>query len=241
MQTVPLIHPGSGGRERVTRPTSPLRLDTPLTSDNQRNSGLSSGLVHGCPGLHTSPAEDGSTAGRNGPDHSRTPRRTCGKRVGGNPSRVRISYPPPVLSPGTKVALRASSLGFLLRPGTFIGLTLGHLGHIRGEELIQDPQVPHRPRWRRSLPPGARLSAVQPAKACDLGAGKPSAPGAAPTPVSGGEIGVTADYFLGGMGSRRNAAQRGGEKRVVADDAEWLSNRRRKGGFAYSAPANTKT
>jgi hypothetical protein len=24
-----------------------------------------------------------------------------GKRVGGNPSRVRISYPPPVLSPGT--------------------------------------------------------------------------------------------------------------------------------------------
>src|SRR5262245_13575442 len=26
--------------------------------------------------------------------------RTLGKRVGGNPSRVRISYPPPLLSPG---------------------------------------------------------------------------------------------------------------------------------------------
>lgn len=78
-------------------------------------------------------------------------------------------------------------------------------------------------------------------RSCARDVGKLSVPGAASTPVSGGEIGVTGDWFPGGMGSRRNAARWGAGKRAVADDAEWLSNRRQKGGFAYSAPANTKT
>lgn len=50
--------------------------------------------------------------------------RTLGKRVGGNPSRVRISYPPPVLSPGTTLkgptacggALRGSPSHFSSQP-----------------------------------------------------------------------------------------------------------------------------
>ncbi len=49
------------------------------------------------------------SAGQDVPAPPRTPRRTFGKRVGGNPSRVRISYPPPLLSPGnTSKGLTAS-------------------------------------------------------------------------------------------------------------------------------------
>lgn len=46
--------------------------------------------------------------------------RTLGKRVGGNPSRVRISYPPPVLSPGT---LTKGSTGFRSGPSSLSGLS----------------------------------------------------------------------------------------------------------------------
>lgn len=41
--------------------------------------------------------------------------RTLGKRVGGNPSRVRISYPPPLLSPGNTSKAPAARCGGLRR------------------------------------------------------------------------------------------------------------------------------
>ncbi len=55
------------------------------------------------------------TAGRNASDRPRTPGRTCGKRVGGKPSRVRISYPPPLLSPGNTSKAPAVRCGGLRR------------------------------------------------------------------------------------------------------------------------------
>jgi hypothetical protein len=62
-----------------------------------RSLGLSSGLIRRRPPKSGLPAGDRSTAGQYAPGPACTQQRTVGKRVGGNPSRVRISYPPPVL------------------------------------------------------------------------------------------------------------------------------------------------
>ncbi|MFI2352011.1 helix-turn-helix transcriptional regulator [Streptomyces sp. NPDC019443] len=50
----------------------------------------------GASGRSIALADTGSAASQDAPAHPRTPVRTFGKRVRGNLSRVRISYPPPV-------------------------------------------------------------------------------------------------------------------------------------------------
>ncbi|MGW1866148.1 glutamate ligase domain-containing protein [Streptomyces mauvecolor] len=56
--------------------------------------GLSSGLIHPRPLPFTTESETYSAPGQDTHGHRRTPRRRLGKHVGGNPSPVRISYPP---------------------------------------------------------------------------------------------------------------------------------------------------
>ena len=63
---------------------------------------LSRSLIHSLIRLSSRGAADPrqlwSSQVTDGPGRSRTPERTLGKRVGGNPSGVRISYPPPPLT-----------------------------------------------------------------------------------------------------------------------------------------------
>src|SRR6185312_11580916 len=63
---------------------------------------LSRSLIHSLIRLSSRGAADPhqlwSSQVTDGPGRSRTPGRTLGKRVGGNPSGVRISYPPPPLT-----------------------------------------------------------------------------------------------------------------------------------------------
>ena len=80
-----------------------------------RRSGLSPGLIRPRPVPFTIPPTRGSVPGQNNPVPLRTPGRTFGKRVGGNPSRVRISYPPPLLSPGNTSKGPAARCGALRR------------------------------------------------------------------------------------------------------------------------------
>lgn len=58
-----------------------------LTEKDVPQHGLSCGLIHPRPGLFERPLHVLCTAGQNVPDLHRTPVRTLGKRVVGNPSR----------------------------------------------------------------------------------------------------------------------------------------------------------
>ena len=58
------------------------------------SSGCSSGCIHCRSAPSAACSQPHSVAGQDAADQSRTSGRTFGKRVGGNPSRVRISYPP---------------------------------------------------------------------------------------------------------------------------------------------------
>ncbi|NHI08644.1 hypothetical protein STPH2_4009 [Streptomyces sp. KO7888] len=81
----------------TTRPCPvPDTRNDDATSRNPVPSGCSSGCIHPRPAPSATRRQLHAAAGQNVPDHSWTHRRTFGKRVGGNSSRVRISYPPPV-------------------------------------------------------------------------------------------------------------------------------------------------
>jgi hypothetical protein len=76
---------------------SPDRPDPPpATTGSRGRAGTSPGLIHFRPAPSRRSRSERFTAGQDAYDRHRTPVRTVGKRVGGNPSRVRISYPPPV-------------------------------------------------------------------------------------------------------------------------------------------------
>ncbi len=81
----------------------------------RRERGLSSSLIHACPAPFTPHSHESCSTGQDTSGQRCTSIRTVGKRVGGNHSRVRISYPPPSLSPGNTSKAPAACCGGLRR------------------------------------------------------------------------------------------------------------------------------
>ena len=121
MRAPPLPALMSVGHDRYHRPTS--------TSAHSLSWSLSSS-----PAASQSVAVRAScrTCGVNPRGRRRTARRTVGKRVGGNPSRVRISYPPPLLSPGNTSKGPTSRWGPSTLSSDFVVLVFVHSGCFRG-------------------------------------------------------------------------------------------------------------
>jgi hypothetical protein len=126
-----------GGGARTARPqpalaclgTWPGEADRSRTCRRFRRSLIRS-LIHLCPQPFIGGHEDHVCAGPDGGEPSRTPTSIVGKRVGGNPSRVRISHPPPPLtrqytSPGQAFGLGLPGCAVSLQPhfhSTYIGI-----------------------------------------------------------------------------------------------------------------------
>src|SRR5262249_16180644 len=81
-------------------PRRSLRTTLPLPGPPGTARCLVSVLVSFTPVRHSSPAVAGPAFWQvtDGGEPVRTPASSVGKRVGGNPSRVRISHPPPPLT-----------------------------------------------------------------------------------------------------------------------------------------------
>ena len=81
---------------------SPLEYARPVSAG-----GLSSGLIHRRSARYADGRQAALSLAADGDEPARTRARRLGKRVGGNPSRVRISHPPPPLTRRYAAAVRS--------------------------------------------------------------------------------------------------------------------------------------
>ncbi len=110
-------HSTAGGQSTQPSRTQRSPRGTAGSAGGRWSVGLSSGLIHTRPPGFSRPWATGSVAGQDGFERAWTPSSRIGKRVGGNPSRVRISYPPPLPA----MAARRPRLGTRSGPSAFSG------------------------------------------------------------------------------------------------------------------------